>query len=192
MNLPNLLTIGRLFLTVGFIYSITKRGGFFYLLAIVLFVLAVLSDYLDGYFARKYNLFTDFGKIMDPVADKFLVLSAFFVFMRQGYFPSWMFYLIAGRELLVTMSRFSLMRKGRVIAAERAGKAKTVLQMVTIFSMLGMNFLLNSTSDPSAWVFQQGTMAYGFFGIQLLMVFTVTLTLYSGIKYFWNNRQDFF
>ncbi len=192
MNLPNLLTIGRFFLTGGFIYCVTKDGGFFSVLAIVLFMLAVLSDYLDGYLARKYNLFTDFGKIMDPIADKFLVLSAFFVFMRQGYFSPWMFYVIAGREFLVTVSRFFLIKKGKVIAAERAGKAKTVLQMTTIFGILSMNFLLNSTHDPSSWVFQQGTMAYCFFAIQLLMVFTVTLTLYSGIKYFWNNRQYLF
>ncbi len=193
MNWPNILTVSRFFLTVAFIYYVRKIGEFYCLLAIVCFVLAVLSDYLDGYFARKYNLFTDFGKIMDPIADKFLILSAFFIFMQWHFIAPWMFYAIACREVLVTVSRLFLMKKGKVIAAEAAGKAKTVLQMAAILGILGISFWLNSHKNPSpsSWVFGQGTMAHVFIGgIQPVMTFVVFLTLYSGIKYFWQNRAE--
>jgi CDP-diacylglycerol--glycerol-3-phosphate 3-phosphatidyltransferase len=191
MNLPNIFTVVRLFLTIVFLILSQRAEVWALYWAAGMFTLGALTDFLDGYIARKYQLFTDFGKIMDPIADKFLVLSAFFVFMQKGYFPGWMFYVIVVREVSVTVSRLFFVTNGKVLAAEFAGKAKTVLQMLTIFFMLLISLLMYSTQDPSSWVFQQGTMAYVFVVVQLLMIMTVTLTLHSGLKYFWNNRQNF-
>ncbi|MCB9770957.1 MAG: CDP-diacylglycerol--glycerol-3-phosphate 3-phosphatidyltransferase [Candidatus Omnitrophica bacterium] len=189
MNLPNFLTVLRLFLTIGFTIYAQKSGLFAYALAAALFVIAAITDFLDGYIARKYKLFTNFGKIMDPIADKFLVLSAFFVFMIQGHIVSWMFFIIAGREFAVTVSRLLLMKKGKVLSAEKEGKLKTVLQMSAIIWILGFTLLQRSTSDPSSWVHQQFTLYWVYITTQLLMFCAVGLTLYSGLKYFWNNRK---
>lgn len=189
MNLPNSLTVLRLFLTIGFVIYAQKAGLFAYALAVALFVIAAITDFLDGYIARKYNLFTNFGKIMDPIADKFLVLSAFFVFMIKGQVAPWMFYIIAGREILVTVSRLFLMKKGKVLAAEKEGKLKTVLQMAAIIWILGFTLLQKSAGDPSSWVHQQLTLYWVYIITQLLMFCAVGLTLYSGLKYFWNNRK---
>lgn len=191
MNLPNILTVSRFFLTIIFLVLAQRSEVWALYWTVGVFSLGALTDFLDGYIARKYQLFTDFGKLMDPIADKFLVLSAFFIFMQKGYFPGWMFYVIVVREVSVTVSRLFFMKSGKVIAAEFAGKAKTVLQMLTIFLMLMIHFLMYSTQDPTSWIFQQGTMAYVFVVVQLLMILTVTLTMHSGFKYFWNNRQNF-
>jgi len=190
--LPNILTVSRFFIAAAFIFFFQYDVAWAVFLSTGLFVVGALTDLLDGYLARKYELHSDFGKIMDPIADKFLVLSAFFVFMQKGYIAGWMFYAIALREIIVTASRLSLMKKGKVIAAEKAGKAKTVLQMGTILIILSIGVLLHSTSDPSSWVFQQGTLAYYFIFTQFLMILTVTLTLYSGVIYFINNRENLY
>jgi CDP-diacylglycerol--glycerol-3-phosphate 3-phosphatidyltransferase len=189
-NVPNILTVSRFFIAVAFIIFFQMDVAWAVFLATALFTIGALTDLLDGYLARKYQLFSDFGKMMDPIADKFLVLSAFFVFMQKGYIAGWMFWVIAAREILVTASRLLLLRKGKVIAAEGAGKLKTVLQMVTIFVMLIISVLLHSTSDPSSWVSQEGAMRCYFVITQMLMILTVTLTLYSGVMYFLNNRKN--
>ncbi|MCC6758186.1 MAG: CDP-diacylglycerol--glycerol-3-phosphate 3-phosphatidyltransferase [Candidatus Omnitrophica bacterium] len=191
-NLPNILSISRFFVALAFVYFYQINQAWAVFLSTALFAGGALTDFLDGYLARKYQLSSDFGKLMDPIADKFLVLSAFFVFMAQGEIAVWMFYAIAIREVFVTASRLSLTRKGTVVAAEAAGKLKTVLQMVTIFVILGLNVLAHSTSDPSSWVFQQNTLFFFSIGTQILMILTVTLTLYSGVLYFLCNRTQLF
>ena len=101
MNLPNKLTFLRLILAVPFIYFLqfSDEGGFTYrAIAFVIFVIASLTDFFDGYLARKHNLITDFGKIMDPLADKVLVISALVIFVDLGYIPSWMSIVVIARE----------------------------------------------------------------------------------------------
>ena len=183
MILPNVLTISRLLLTIGFIFFLTRTGVWSIFLALILFMLAVLTDYYDGYLAKKHHAVSNFGKIMDPIADKFLVLTAFFVFMRMQIVAEWMFVVIFIREITVTGSRFLAMKRGRVLAAELTGKWKTVLQTFVIFVIL--NFIL----------FYKAGLAYGWIsqgwacGIYILMLLTVGLTLLSGLTYFWNNRK---
>lgn len=192
MSWPNALTVARIFLTFGFVaFALQKTlGG--YWLAAILFAGGAVTDYLDGYLARKYNLHSDFGKIMDPIADKFLTLSAFFIFMQLKLIPGWMFYLVAAREILVTASRLSLMNKGQVLPAEKSGKVKTVIQMVTI--LIGMSILIiNASRHPfgSFW-YQQSTLAFESVLIQGSMLLVAGLTTYSGLKYFWNNQRQLF
>ena len=137
MNLPNQLTLTRIILTFVFIYFISKEGFVYITIAAAIFTLACLTDFADGYFAKKYNLVSDFGKLMDPIADKFLILAAFLAFVRMHIVEDWMVILILGREIIVTSMRIFALNKGKVLAAERAGKHKTVSQIVVIFSILG-------------------------------------------------------
>lgn len=132
MNLPNKLTIARVIAVPFFI------GAYYfswYLLAFIIFVAASLTDMLDGKIARKYNLVTNFGKIMDPLADKVLVYSAICL-MIPVYVPAWMLIIILAREFTVAGMRTVAASEGIVIAAGMSGKIKTVLQMIAVCLLL--------------------------------------------------------
>ena len=156
-------------------------------IAVAVFTLASLTDFYDGYLARKYNVESDFGKLMDPIADKFLILAAFLAFVRMHLVDDWMVVLILGREIIVTGLRLFAITKGKVLAAEKAGKHKTVSQMVAIFAILGFIIVKELLTIFSKWspaieVWWRG-------GIDILMFITLALTLISGISYLWNNRK---
>ena len=106
MNIPNKLTMARMILAVPFIYFLgisNGDNGFVYrMIALVLFMVASITDFLDGYIARKNNMITDFGKLMDPLADKILVISALVVFVEAGYLPSWISIVVLAREFLLS------------------------------------------------------------------------------------------
>ena len=193
LNLPNILTMSRLMLTLGFIFCLTKAGLGAIVMAIVLFTCASLTDFYDGYFAKRWNLISDFGKIMDPIADKFLTLAAFFIFARMHIVAEWMFYIIFIREVLVTVSRLMVMKKGRYLAAERAGKCKTVFQIIAIAFIL-IFLMLREASPLMPWgdMTVQNWLQSWQRGINVLMWLTVILTFLSGISYVWNNRKIFF
>jgi len=187
-QLPNILTISRLFLTVLFIFCILQTDYRAILLAIVFFTLASISDYYDGFLAKKHDLISNFGTIMDPIADKFLMLSAFFIFMSMGVIPLWMFMIIAVREVTLTSLRIYAITKGSFLAAEKTGKIKTVAQMVSVFVIL-IYILL---SHVAAGVFDGG-LIYDIWhnSIYVIMLFTVVITLFSGMSYLWHNRKVF-
>ena len=126
-RLPNILTVLRIVLAVFFVIFITQESLTGVVTAAVIFFLASLTDYYDGYFAKKHKVFSNFGVIMDPIADKFLILAAFFIFMQMELVPEWMFLIIFVREVVVTGSRLMAMRKGRVIAADPLSHAYAVL-----------------------------------------------------------------
>ena len=135
MNLPNKLTFIRLVLAVPFIYFLQESNaeGFVYrMIAFALFVVASLTDFFDGYLARKYNLVTDFGKLMDPLADKILVISALVLFVELRYIPAWMSIIVIAREFLISGIRMLAAAKGEVIPAGKLGKYKTTSQMIVI------------------------------------------------------------
>lgn len=184
MNLPNVLTVLRVILTGMFIYFFLQDGPRPLLIALCVFTAASLTDYLDGYIARKHNLITDFGKIMDPIADKFLVLSAFFMFMNKSLIAGWMFYLICAREVIVTVLRLNAVSKGAALAAEGAGKLKTVLQIVAVYLIIIFNiagqFLDHAQFRAAAS------------GVYVLMLAVVGLTLWSGASFILNNRKELF
>jgi CDP-diacylglycerol---glycerol-3-phosphate 3-phosphatidyltransferase len=183
-NLPNYLTVGRILLTIAFIFCLTQTGTVAAVLATLLFMAASGTDFYDGYLAKKYNLVSNFGKIMDPIADKFLILSAFFIFTQRHMIPYWMFYLIFVREVVVTGSRLKAIGNGKVLAAEKAGKCKTLAQLFAIWIIL--LFIVFQESGGFAMV--QEHYRYGWsLIIAALMVLTVILTIVSGLSYFWNN-----
>lgn len=190
MNLPNKLTVSRILLTFVFMLFLFSKGALMKLFAIITFLVASATDYYDGKLARERNEITDFGKFMDPVADKFLTIAAFLAFVEMGLVPAWMVVLIILRELIITGLRLFAATKNRILAAEAAGKHKTVSQITAIFVILLFIFLrdagmkvLEVWPAPLEYWFRQV--------IFILMIITVTLTLASGLSYLWRNKGLF-
>ncbi|MCK5179327.1 MAG: CDP-diacylglycerol--glycerol-3-phosphate 3-phosphatidyltransferase [Candidatus Omnitrophica bacterium] len=189
MNLPNLLTVLRIVLTLIFIFFLHQEGLEAKVLALLAFTLAVLTDYLDGYYARKLNLITAFGKIMDPIADKILMLSAFFIFSQMHIIAGWMFIVICAREVTVTGLRLSAIPRGITLAAESAGKVKTVLQIVAVYLIIIL-IILAQFDVNAQWYGNVMSVLAG--GITIFMFGVVAITLWSGCSFVWNNRKELF
>jgi len=187
MNLANKLTLSRIILAFFFIMFIHQAGIMAAVIATLIFTIASLTDYYDGYVARKYNLQSDFGKLMDPIADKFLILAAFIVFVRMHIIADWMVLLIFAREILITGLRIFALTKDKVIAAERGGKHKTVSQIVAIYIVLGFIIFKRSVLAMEGWT--SAIDLWWGVGINATMLVTVALTLISGFSYLWKNRD---
>lgn len=177
MNLPNKLTIARV-IAVPFFIAAYMTG--YYVIAFVLFIAASLTDMLDGKIARKYNLVTNFGKIMDPLADKILVYSAFCLMVEDGTVPAWMLIIILAREFAIAGMRTVAASEGIVIAAGMSGKIKTVLQMIAVPLLL----LTAAITDAQLHHY------FGFAG-QIFLWASLIMTVYSGIEYIAKNRSVF-
>jgi len=150
LNLPNFLTVLRVLSVPFFIYCLLQESFALRLTAFALFALASLTDLVDGYLARKWNQQTEFGKFLDPLADKLLVLGAFitFLFLTEQV-QVWMVLCIVSRDMLITALRFLAIRKGRSLRTSRFGKWKTAFQMLSIVAIL-FSFLLISYADTLA------------------------------------------
>ena len=139
MNLPNKLTVLRVIMIPFFVFFLLWQGGenrTFRLIALALFIIASLTDLLDGKIARKYNLVTNFGKFMDPLADKLLVCSALICLIELGELPAWMVLIIISREFIISGFRLVAADNGIVIAASYWGKFKTTFQMIAVILMI--------------------------------------------------------
>ena len=171
MNLPNKLSIARVICIPVIVVLLYIKSPACRIAAGILFILACITDFLDGQIARRHNLITDFGRFIDPVADKLLVLTVLIMLVHLGMMPAWVVILVLCRELSVDGLRMVAVTQGNIIAAGPLGKWKTACQMVMISIMLILN-LSFSTSWP-------------------IMVFTgimVLLTLISAVEYFIRNR----
>ena len=136
MNTANKLTMLRVVLIPVFLILLYWDVPFHMLYALVIFILASVTDFVDGYIARHYNMITDFGKFMDPMADKMLVMAALLWFVQMGRLPAWAMLIVIVREFAVTALRLMAVERGRVIAAAWSGKVKTASTMVCIVLML--------------------------------------------------------
>lgn len=138
MNLANKLTLLRIGLIIPFIFILkfSQDDLVLKLVAFAIFAFASLTDFLDGYLARKYDMVSNFGKLMDPLADKMLVISAFLIFIELSYIPSWMVIVIIAREFFITGLRSLAAAAGDVIAAGNLGKIKTTTQMIAILLII--------------------------------------------------------
>src|SRR6476646_3150909 len=136
MNLPNKLTISRFVLTAAFLIVMFSMAPFSETIALVLFVAGGITDFLDGQIARRRKLITNFGILMDPLADKIMVCSAFIAFVGLKWIPAWMVVIIVSRELAITGLRLLAASKNVVLAAEGYGKHKTISQNVAIIAIL--------------------------------------------------------
>ncbi len=183
MNLPNQLTILRLILTLPFVAALSIPFPGAKLLALGLFIVSSVTDYADGYIARKYKLITDFGKLMDPLVDKIMTMSAFICLVSLGSVPAWAVIVIVSREFLITGLRLIAAMRGKVLPAERLGKWKTALQIGTILYCL----ILVAVIDQYAGLLNPPALA-SLNAVGLTLIFlTVGLTLWSGISYFAKN-----
>ena len=189
MNLPNKLTVSRIVLTFIFMFFVFSKGLSFKILALVIFIAAALTDLFDGRIAKSRNLITDFGKIMDPIADKILVLAAFLSFIQLQLIPAWCVIVIIARELAVTSLRIFAFSKGVVIAASKGGKHKTVSQMGAIIIILLSLIFEDVMKTYFSWnpVFDRAIGSIIYFA----MLSTAVLTLISGMSYMWYNRHLF-
>lgn len=184
-----MLTLLRVFLTLFFIYFLYQDGLLSKIMALIVFILASLTDFFDGYYARKHAIITRFGKIMDPIADKFLMLSAFFIFMQMHLIAAWMFFFIFAREIIVTGLRLLAVGKGRALAAEGAGKIKTVLQIAAVYLIM-ISIVLAQLDVNGPWYANAVSTLAG--GSYIFMIGVVLVTVWSGISFLWNNRKGIF
>ncbi len=170
MNTPNKLTILRVIMIPLFMLCFLSHSFFMsHIVSPILFVLAFITDWLDGYIARKNNEVTNFGKIMDPLADKILVAAAMVCLNFTGVVSPWVTVIILAREFIVSGIRMAAAAEGNVVAASKAGKAKTMWQFIAITLAL---FVQNKV-----------------FVIDLFMIINVILTIVSGVDYIVKNKQ---
>jgi len=186
MNLPNKLTVFRVILIPVFLsFYLLEQIPNNYLWALVVFAVAALTDTLDGIIARKYGLVTDFGKLMDPLADKLLVVSALVCILQGSAVSILCLILIISREFLVTSIRLLAAGKGTVIAADLWGKLKTIVQMVWICLVLLEKFFYLNQGHYYWWTILLEYVE------MVLFVAMVGLTVLSGANYCWKNRRLF-
>ena len=172
MTLPNILTCVRVLLISVFMVLAYQNNMPCDIAALIVYVVACLTDYVDGYLARKNNQVTNFGKFMDPVADKLLVMAALLIFIEDGTIPAWAVAIIPGREFIVSALRMVAASEGLVIAANMWGKAKTMITMITLI------FLLCPI----------GPILLGSVSLQDIMIWiTVIITAISGTTYITDN-----
>ena len=173
MNLPNKLTIARMLVVPIFVVVLMFEH---YVISAIIFILASLTDMFDGMIARKYNMETNFGKIMDPLADKILVVAALVCLVQLGDVPAWMVIVILAREFTVTGLRTAAAAQGIVIAAGTTGKIKTILQMIAIPALLLQN-----------WPFYY----IGFPFAQIMLWASLIMTVISGVESVVKNKDTF-
>ena len=167
MNIANKLTLSRMIMVPFFLVAVYfEKDSQVLPISAIIFAVASFTDFLDGYLARKYNLITDFGKFMDPLADKVLVVAALAVLVEMNLIPAWMIVLIITREYAVSILRAIAANTGQVIAASQGGKAKTVSQIIAVLLLL-----LN--------------IKYGIY----VMWIAVILTFVSGMDYLMKNKK---
>ena len=186
MSIPNVLTLFRIFLTHVFIICLFSEFFGAQLWALVIFIVASITDAYDGYFARKNNMVTDTGQFLDPLADKILVSSAFISFAIMGLIDFWMVVLIIFRDLFVTSLRVLLSRKGFIMITSKIAKSKTGVQVgIIIFTLLflslkGFNWVSLKTSFSFINEYQL---------VYYLTMIAVIFTMYTGYTYVQENRK---
>jgi len=186
MNWANRITLSRLALTVLFVIALNSAWQYARTAALVIFLIAGLTDFVDGEIARRYGVITSFGKLMDPLVDKIMVAAAFISLVPLKAVPAWAATTVVARDFLITGLRLMATAKGRVLPAESLGKQKTSWQIVTIVFFLALLSIaeLHHTAEMSIW----WARAWADAGPVLVWV-TVALTIYSGLGFTWRNRE---
>ncbi|AQQ53698.1 CDP-diacylglycerol--glycerol-3-phosphate 3-phosphatidyltransferase [Planococcus lenghuensis] len=186
MNIPNQITVSRILLIPVFMILLLVDFGWGEITVLgadmpvsqfagaLLFIIASLTDWIDGYYARKYDLVTNMGKFLDPLADKLLVSAALIILVEMGYAPSWVVIIIISREFAVTGLRLLLASEGEVVAANTLGKLKTWTQIIAISALLLDNILFALVDIPFA---------------QIMLYVALFFTIWSGWEYFSKNRR---
>jgi len=201
MNIANKLTLTRILLIPLFIASLLagepESISLFVVilrwLAFVIFIVASITDLVDGRLARKYNIVTNFGRLLDPLADKMIVTVAFVGFVEMQLFPAWIVILILCREFVVTGLRTLGVSQGRVIHADKWGKHKTISQIITIIATLLFICLRETLHYTGHWekiiVRDLEAEKWYLLGLRIALYYCGTLTVFSGAVYLYRNRD---
>ncbi|HEV2046483.1 MAG TPA: CDP-diacylglycerol--glycerol-3-phosphate 3-phosphatidyltransferase [Chthoniobacterales bacterium] len=186
MNWANRLTLGRLLLTVIFVAALNSSWQYARTWALVIFVVAGLTDFVDGEIARRYERVTNFGKLMDPLVDKIMMAAAFISLVPLKAVPAWAATTVVARDFLITGLRMMASAKGQVLPADQLGKQKTSWQVVTVIFFLALLSAseLRYADERSTWWYRAWYEAG-----PVLVWITVALTIYSGLAYAWRHRE---
>ncbi len=186
MNLPNILTVGRILVTPLFIILLFYDHPYAKSWALLIFIAAMLTDIFDGYYARKYNLVTDYGRFLDPLADKVMVLSALISFAVMDVIPYWMVSLIIFRDLFVTGLRMAMSSKNKTMVTSNIAKRKTLSQVFVIIFIL-FNIGFNSLSI--SWVGELILFSKKYELIYYFTLLVTVFTVFTGLTYLYTNRS---
>ena len=190
INLPNKLTLIRIGLVPLFLAFLSVNNIFTHSLALVTFVVAAITDYYDGKIARERSLETDFGRLMDPLADKILISAAFIYFVGSyPRIPAWIVTIIIAREFAVSGIRMLAASKGKIVAADKAGKLKTISQLTVIIAIL--NVIVYKKLLTSVFSYWNTIEFWAKLGIDILVYATLAMTVFSGYNYLRSNRHLF-
>ena len=186
MNWANRLTLSRLALTVLFVLALNSSWQYARTTALVIFLVAGLTDFIDGEIARRYGIITNFGKLMDPLVDKIMMAAAFISLVPLKAVPAWAATAVVARDFLITGLLMMATAKGQILPAERLGKHKTSWQIITVIFFLALLSIaeLRYASATSTWWLRAWDEAG-----PILVWLTVALTIYSGLGFAWRNRE---
>jgi CDP-diacylglycerol--glycerol-3-phosphate 3-phosphatidyltransferase len=196
-KIPNRLTILRMIIIIVFIPVVLMDKMITSYIALFLFIIAGITDWLDGYIARKYNIVSNWGKVMDPLADKIMVVSALICFVQLKIVPAWMVIIIIAREFLISGIRIMAAKDGDIIAASNLGKVKTITEIVVIIVILVLLAIINtleylsiSTDKVSIMEFQVREVLLRLIPYWLMFIVAV-IALVSGLEYYFKNIKFF-
>lgn len=188
MVLPNQLTILRILLTPVFLYFFLSEDSHSIQISLIIFIVAALTDWYDGWLARKFNYITDWGKFWDPLADKFLTSAAFIGFVIIGVLSWWMVLLIIARDTIVTLLRLYAENRGLTFKTSYYAKWKTLFQMVFLYYLL-----LVYTAINTVWIYEGNEAVFSILWnsdlIFVLMLSITIITVHSGYTYLHKNRK---
>lgn len=186
MNWANRLTLSRLALTIAFVVALNSSWPYASTSALLIFVVAGLTDFVDGEVARRYGIVTNFGKLLDPLVDKIMIAAAFISLVPLKAVPAWAATTVVARDFLITGLRLMASSQGRILPAETLGKQKTSWQIITVIFFLALLAAreLRYFDERSTWwtrVWQEGG--------PVLVWITIGLTVYSGLGFAWRHRE---
>jgi CDP-diacylglycerol--glycerol-3-phosphate 3-phosphatidyltransferase len=186
MNWANRLTLSRLVLTILFVVALSSPWPYAHTIALITFLIAGITDLFDGEIARRYQIVTNFGRLMDPLVDKIMIAAAFISLVPLRAIPAWAATVVVGRDFLITGLRLMASAKGQVLSAERLGKHKTSWQIITVIFFLTLLAISEWNRSTATTIWWQ--RAWNEAGAALVWL-TVILTLYSGLGYAWRHRN---
>jgi CDP-diacylglycerol--glycerol-3-phosphate 3-phosphatidyltransferase len=186
MNWANRLTVSRLVMTIVFVAVLNSTWIYGHTAALIIFILAGITDYFDGEIARRYGSVTNFGKLMDPLVDKIMMAAAFISLVPLGAIPAWAATTVVARDFLITGLRLMASARGLILPAERLGKHKTSWQIMTVVFFLVLLSLreLKYAESANGWWFRAWNQ-----GGPILVWIAVGFTVYSGLRYAWRHRD---
>jgi CDP-diacylglycerol--glycerol-3-phosphate 3-phosphatidyltransferase len=186
MNWANRLTLSRLALTILFVVALNSSWQYARTTALILFLVAGITDFVDGEIARRYGHITNFGKLMDPLVDKIMMAAAFISLVPLKAVPAWAATTVVARDFLITGLRLMASAHGRILPADKLGKQKTSWQIITVIFFLALFSAveLRFADERSIWWLRAWNEAG-----PILVWITVALTVYSGLGYTWRHRE---